>query len=122
MELLSTILAANSPTSEADWFRIANGDRNLLTQEERNLIPADTRRSHMLRILFPRRLPRDLATLLVNIMNTLHRTTSEEDRNAALVSLLYFTIYHLIFISLFSLLSLLPTARLFCPNLDCSFR
>lgn len=86
MELLSTILAANSPTSEADWFRIASGDRTLLTREEQNLIPADTRRSHVLRIIFPRRLPRELATLMVNIMNTLHRTTSQEDRQAALVS------------------------------------
>lgn len=85
-ELLSTILAANSVTSETDWISISTGNRTLLTEEERNEIPADTRRSQVLRMLFPKRLPRELSDILTNIMNTLHRTQSEGERTAALVS------------------------------------
>lgn len=85
-ELLSTILAANSITSEADWISIANGNRALLTEQERNEIPAETRRSQVMRILFPKRLPRELSNILTDIMNTLHNNPTEAQRNAVLVS------------------------------------
>lgn len=85
-ELLATILSANTGLSEADWISISTGNRDLLTEEERNEIPADTRRSQVLRILFPKRLPRELSNILTNIMNTLHRTRSETERTNALVS------------------------------------